>query len=112
MNIHLHFVDVLRFLDKDVVLQTLGSSMEIKDHMGKPLAALEVFSKSLEYMKEKVLEKIQEKYEDLVPVIKAERIHWIVTVPAIWDEFAKQFMREAAEKVRMYFSAFFVTVKV
>eukprot|EP00105_Crassostrea_gigas_P003583 XP_011416486.1 PREDICTED: uncharacterized protein LOC105320306 [Crassostrea gigas] len=76
--------------------ETLGSSMEIKDHMGKPLAALEVFSKSLEYMKEMVLEKIQEKYEDLV--IKEERIHWIVTVPAIWDEFAKQFMREAAEK--------------
>lgn len=110
MNIHLHFVDVLRFLDKDVVLQTLGSSMEIKDHMGKPLAALEVFSKSLEYMKEMVLEKIQEKYEDLV--IKEERIHWIVTVPAIWDEFAKQFMREAAEKVNIYLSAFFVTVKV
>lgn len=73
--------------------------MQIEDHMGKPLAALEVFSKSLEYMKEMVLKKISEECEDLVPTV--ERIHWIVTVPAIWDEFAKQFMRNAAEKVRI-----------
>lgn len=73
--------------------------MSIEDHMGKPLAALEVFSKSLEYMKKKVLKKITKECEGLE--ITAERIHWIVTVPAIWDEFAKQFMREAAEKVRI-----------
>ena len=27
-------------------------------------------------------------------------IRWILTVPAIWDENAKQFMREAAHKVK------------
>jgi hypothetical protein len=26
-------------------------------------------------------------------------IHWVLTVPAIWDLKAKQFMRDAAEKV-------------
>lgn len=26
-------------------------------------------------------------------------IRWVLTVPAIWDENAKQFMREAAHKV-------------
>ena len=26
-------------------------------------------------------------------------VHWVLTVPAIWDDAAKQFMREAAEKV-------------
>jgi len=25
--------------------------------------------------------------------------HWVLTVPAIWEDAAKQFMREAAEKV-------------
>jgi len=26
-------------------------------------------------------------------------IHWVLTVPAIWDMKAKQFMRDAADKV-------------
>ena len=26
-------------------------------------------------------------------------IHWVLTVPAIWDLKAKQFMRDAADKV-------------
>lgn len=26
-------------------------------------------------------------------------IRWVITVPAIWDDSAKQFIREAAEKV-------------
>jgi hypothetical protein len=28
-----------------------------------------------------------------------EDIHWVITVPAIWDLKAKQFMKDAAEKV-------------
>ena len=34
---------------------------------------------------------------DFVP--EASSIRWVLTVPAIWDENAKQFMREAAYKV-------------
>lgn len=81
------------------------SSMDIEDHLGKPLAALEVFSKSLDYMKEEVLKKLKctveekEEYSDIL--ISAENIHWIVTVPAIWNDFAKKFMREAAEKANI-----------
>ena len=26
-------------------------------------------------------------------------VHWVITVPAIWSDGAKQFMREAAQKV-------------
>jgi len=29
-----------------------------------------------------------------------DEIHWVLTVPAIWNDAAKQFMREAAEAVR------------
>lgn len=31
---------------------------------------------------------------------KTENIRWVITVPAIWEEPAKQFMREAAHDVR------------
>lgn len=79
--------------------------MDIEDHLGKPLAALEVFSKSLNYMREEVLKKlrctVKEKKECKDVLITAENIHWIVTVPAIWDDYAKKFMRDAAEKVNI-----------
>jgi hypothetical protein len=29
-------------------------------------------------------------------------IHWVLTVPAIWKDNAKQFMREAAQQVFFY----------
>ena len=33
-----------------------------------------------------------------------ENIEWVLTVPAIWDDPAKQFMRKAAEKVFLRFN--------
>jgi hypothetical protein len=30
-------------------------------------------------------------------------IHWVLTVPAIWKDNAKQFMREAAQQVFVFF---------
>lgn len=30
-------------------------------------------------------------------------LQWVITVPAIWDLRAKQFMRDAAKKVRFIF---------
>ena len=32
-------------------------------------------------------------------------VHWVITVPAIWSDAAKQFMTEAATKVPLAFSA-------
>jgi hypothetical protein len=31
--------------------------------------------------------------------VKPEEIRWVLTVPAIWDDRAKRFMRDAAEQV-------------
>ena len=33
--------------------------------------------------------------------LSPDEIHWVLTVPAIWDDAAKQFMREAAINVRL-----------
>lgn len=62
---------------------------------GKKLLAMEVFSTSIRYLKEE-FEKEKEKQGKKV---RDEEITWVLTVPAIWDEEAKQFMREAAEEV-------------
>ena len=56
------------------------------------MLALEVFGESIRYLKDHALRHLGGAYDD-------DDIHWVLTVPAIWDDSAKQFMRLAAEKV-------------
>lgn len=72
--------------------------MEIKDHLNNPMKALDVFSLSIRYLKDECIELFQKKRM----TIPYDEILWILTVPAIWDESAKQFMRKAAEQVAPY----------
>ena len=43
-------------------------------------------------------------FKDRVPQLQDEDIHWVLTVPAIWDEVAKKFMRKSAEEVNKMFT--------
>lgn len=43
--------------------------------------------------------KFLQQLEDFVLGVGEDCVRWVITVPAIWDDSAKQFMREAAEKV-------------
>nr|XP_022297405.1 heat shock 70 kDa protein 12A-like [Crassostrea virginica] len=64
----------------------------IEDETGKPLPALTVFSESLRYLKQSLLEEAKKQQTD----IGIDDIKWILTVPAIWSDPAKAFMRKAA----------------
>jgi hypothetical protein len=64
--------------------------------MGKSMQALTVFSLAIRYLKEHCLAKIQAVGKGM---IRDEDSYFVLTVPAIWDDRAKQFMREAAEQV-------------
>ncbi|KAL3871021.1 hypothetical protein ACJMK2_039045 [Sinanodonta woodiana] len=68
-------------------------NMTLESVNGKPLPALKVFALTISYLKNDLLEVVGKK---MVDIIKAGRIRWVLTVPAIWDESAKQFMRKAA----------------
>ncbi|KAI8510870.1 hypothetical protein Bbelb_117860 [Branchiostoma belcheri] len=62
---------------------------------GKTLPALDVFSHALKFLSDHL--------RDAVTVstgaeIEAHSIRWVITVPAIWSDAAKHFMREAAYK--------------
>jgi molecular chaperone DnaK (HSP70) len=70
--------------------------------MGKSMQALTVFSLAIRYLKEHCLAKIQ---AYMGGEIQDEDLYFVLTVPAIWDDPAKQFMREAAEKV-LYFNIY------
>ena len=88
------------YLNTVVVLQKITAKLKIKATNGKELPAVDVFAKSLKYMKLITLAKF-EGFEN-----PARRILWIITVPAIWSLAAKQIMKEAAYKVCTYFIMF------
>ena len=69
--------------------------MKIKDDQGQEMFALDVFAASIKYLKDQLLRRVT----DAVPNFRYTDIHWVLTVPAIWEDSAKQFMREAAIKV-------------
>lgn len=65
---------------------------------GKQMKAIKVFSHAIRYLKDHMLKTLEQRGAGL----KDKDINWVLTVPAIWDDPAKQFMREAAEEARIY----------
>lgn len=59
--------------------------------------AFDVFSAAIKFLRDHLLEHLEER---ALGRVSWTDIQWVITVPAIWDDAAKQFMREAAEKVR------------
>uniref|UniRef100_A0A7M4E0B3 Heat shock 70 kDa protein 12A-like n=1 Tax=Crocodylus porosus TaxID=8502 RepID=A0A7M4E0B3_CROPO len=75
----------------------ITSNMELEADNGRMLPALTVFSESLRYMKDHALNSIGE--ASFQTACEPEDITWVVTVPAIWDASARQFMRLAAKEI-------------
>ena len=67
---------------------------------GKSIDALLVFANSIRYLKDQAIEIIRERTGDKQYCEKD--IQWVITVPAIWEPAAKQFMREAACEVCIF----------
>ena len=60
------------------------------DHRELPLML--VISETLKFIASKALNKLKEQVGKVVPT----KIRWVLTVPALWSEEHKQFMRKAA----------------
>ncbi|XP_053408430.1 heat shock 70 kDa protein 12A-like [Mercenaria mercenaria] len=65
------------------------------DEMGKELLAVDVFAMSIKFMADDLMAVVNQR---LTGIIMETDIHWVLTVPAIWSDPAKQFMRLAAIK--------------
>ncbi|XP_052081987.1 heat shock 70 kDa protein 12A-like isoform X7 [Mytilus californianus] len=70
----------------------IGNDIIIEDIAGKPMAALEVFTLSIKALVNHLLTLLEKQGTG----VKAEEIRWVLTVPAIWTDSAKQFMRKGA----------------
>lgn len=57
------------------------------------MKAVDVFGAAIKFMKDTLMVNINKSTGNK---ISEADIHWIITVPAIWDLKAKQFMRDAA----------------
>uniref|UniRef100_A0A3B3XB00 Uncharacterized protein n=1 Tax=Poecilia mexicana TaxID=48701 RepID=A0A3B3XB00_9TELE len=78
----------------DLYGKELTRDMKIQAANGKEMAALKVFTEALRFLKEDALKTIHSNTAGMV--FLASDFTWVLTVPAIWDQSAKQFMREAA----------------
>lgn len=75
--------------------QELTSDMVIQEVGGKTMKALLVFAFCIEYIKDLVLDRLKQAIHGQ----DDDDVHWVVTVPAIWNDQARQFMIAASAKV-------------
>nr|XP_022319099.1 heat shock 70 kDa protein 12B-like isoform X2 [Crassostrea virginica] len=75
-------------------LKTVSRDLEIKDIDGKCVNALRVFAHCIQFLRSHFLERLKER--NFRSEITEDKIRYIVTVPAIWSDAAKQLMKEAA----------------
>ena len=61
----------------------------------KKMKAIDIFAVAISYLKEQFLETVHN-------YLKEEDVHFILTVPAIWGDLSKRFMRQAAIQVPFY----------
>ncbi|KAL3879592.1 hypothetical protein ACJMK2_031881 [Sinanodonta woodiana] len=77
----------------------LDRNIELEDETQKSLPAKTVFSLVICYLKEDMLKNSKVRLSS--GHISEDDITWVLTVPAIWTDAAKQFMREAAVEVAL-----------
>uniref|UniRef100_K1PQ01 Heat shock 70 kDa protein 12A n=1 Tax=Magallana gigas TaxID=29159 RepID=K1PQ01_MAGGI len=73
--------------------KVLHRDCKIKDMTGKPMRAMDVFALCIKYLKDTMIEAMKQK---ITFDIEDTNIDFVITVPAIWGDAAKLFMREAA----------------
>ncbi|XP_060077647.1 heat shock 70 kDa protein 12A-like [Ylistrum balloti] len=70
----------------------LSMTTNVQDEMGKTLPAIDVFTHAIRYLKDHLFKTLSDSFDG----ITLGDIRFVLTVPAIWNDNAKQFMRLAA----------------
>ncbi|XP_052819481.1 heat shock 70 kDa protein 12B-like isoform X1 [Mya arenaria] len=70
----------------------LTRKMTIKDAQGRNMPAVEVFAAAIRHLKNHFMEQAKLRVK-----IQENEVRWVITVPAIWSDDAKEFMVVAAE---------------
>lgn len=81
-------------------MDAVNRQMMLKAANGKQMLGIDVFSSAINFLKDHFLENI--KNRNARSNVTVETVRWVLTVPAIWNDSAKQFMRESAERVSFF----------
>lgn len=80
-------------------IEDLNTQTLIAASNGRKVPALTIFTYALQYFKDHALRELSDQSGTR---FVNEDVRWVITVPAIWKQSAKQFMREAAYQVWHY----------
>ncbi|CAG2206557.1 unnamed protein product [Mytilus edulis] len=72
----------------------ISLEMLLEDITGKSISAIDVFALSIMALKNHLMASLETQGTG----VESNDIRWVLTVPAIWTDNAKQFMRESAER--------------
>lgn len=62
------------------------------------MSAVKLFACAIKYFKDYILEDLKRRR---FGSLETDEIHWVFTVPVIWDDRAKMFMQQAAREVHV-----------
>ncbi|XP_076084861.1 heat shock 70 kDa protein 12B-like isoform X2 [Mytilus galloprovincialis] len=74
--------------------KNVKGDMLLEDLTGKPVPAIDVFALSIRALVKHLMDALDNRGTG----VKPNDIKWVLTVPAIWTDNSKQFMRKSAEK--------------
>uniref|UniRef100_A0A8C5EG48 Heat shock protein 12A n=1 Tax=Gouania willdenowi TaxID=441366 RepID=A0A8C5EG48_GOUWI len=92
-----HWLYLEKFKMKLHTTANLSIDTDLHAANGKRVKALDIFAYALAFFKEQALKELSDQTGG---DFDNNDVRWVITVPAIWKMPAKQFMREAAYKVR------------
>ena len=73
----------------------------IEDVNGVEMKAFDIFTAAIKYLKEQMLAQLQRSLKGTT----IKDVHFVLTVPAIWEDHSKMFMRRAAEEVIVHINS-------
>lgn len=79
----------------------------LEDIEGKQVPAHTIFAMSINFLKMEILKSLTKHSGYTI-----EDVHFIITIPAVWTDAAKQFMREAALEVNKLVSCILTAILV
>lgn len=88
-----HWLYFDKFKMKIHSTRDLSMETELETVSGRRVRAIEVFAHALRFFREHALKEVKDQSSS---VLEGNEVRWVITVPAVWRQPAKQFMREAA----------------
>ena len=68
------------------------------------MPALVIFAHAIRYLKDTFMKTIQNRLQNVIDT----DVNYVLTVPAIWNDMAKRFMREAALEVELHIPIYII----